>query len=84
MTIEQTVEIPANHRLVLEVPPEIPVGKAKAAITLVFETETPQPEEEKDMRKATPHTDWLCGLLSHVGDISLEELREERLSKYLK
>jgi hypothetical protein len=31
MTIEQTVEIPANHRLTIEVPPEIPAGRAKAA-----------------------------------------------------
>jgi hypothetical protein len=43
MTIEQIVEIPANHRLTIEVPPEIPVGRAKAAITLIFETETPEP-----------------------------------------
>jgi hypothetical protein len=27
MTIEQTVEIPADHRPVIEVPPEIPVCK---------------------------------------------------------
>jgi hypothetical protein len=38
MTIEQTVEIPADHRLVLDLPPEIPAGKAKAALTLTFET----------------------------------------------
>jgi hypothetical protein len=29
MTIEQTVEVPANHRLTLEVPPEIPAGKVQ-------------------------------------------------------
>ena len=28
MTIEQTVEIPANHRLVIDVPREVPAGKA--------------------------------------------------------
>ncbi|MDR3147280.1 MAG: hypothetical protein LBU00_02750 [Treponema sp.] len=38
MTIEQTVEIPASRRLVLDLPPEIPVGRAKAALTLTFET----------------------------------------------
>jgi hypothetical protein len=37
MTIEQTVEIPADHRLTIEVPPEIPAGRAKAALTLTFE-----------------------------------------------
>jgi hypothetical protein len=28
MTIQQTVEIPANHRLTIEVPQEVPAGKA--------------------------------------------------------
>lgn len=32
MTIEQTVEIPANHRLTIEVPPEIPEGKTRVII----------------------------------------------------
>jgi hypothetical protein len=27
MTIEQTVEIPADHRLIFEIPPNIPEGK---------------------------------------------------------
>jgi hypothetical protein len=40
--------------------------------------------EKKDTKQPTPLTDSLCGLLSHVGDISPEEIREERLSKYLK
>jgi hypothetical protein len=31
MTIEQTVEIPGGHRLVIEVPPEIPAGMAGPA-----------------------------------------------------
>jgi len=38
MTIEQTVEIPANYRIFLNLPPELPVGKAKITIT-------PQPEK---------------------------------------
>jgi hypothetical protein len=33
MTIEQTVEIPADHRLTLEVPREIPEGRAVIAFT---------------------------------------------------
>ncbi|MDR0669976.1 MAG: hypothetical protein LBF95_07825 [Treponema sp.] len=35
MTIEQTVEIPANHRLTLDVPREIPTGRAILAFTPV-------------------------------------------------
>jgi hypothetical protein len=33
MTIEQTVEIPADHRLTIEVPREIPAGRAIIAFT---------------------------------------------------
>ncbi|MDR1174158.1 MAG: hypothetical protein LBK83_01640 [Treponema sp.] len=33
MIIEQIVEIPADHRLTIEVPPEIPVGRAILAFT---------------------------------------------------
>ena len=41
MTIEQTVEIPANHRLTLDVPREIPAGRAVLAFT-------PAPAERTD------------------------------------
>jgi hypothetical protein len=34
MTIEQTVEIPVDHRLVLELPHDIPLGRARVAITI--------------------------------------------------
>jgi len=33
MTIEQTVTIPADHRISLDLPPELPVGKARITIT---------------------------------------------------
>ena len=33
MTIEQTVEIPASHRLTIDVPREIPAGRAILAFT---------------------------------------------------
>jgi hypothetical protein len=39
MTIEQTVEIPANHRLYLDIPGDVPIGKAK--ITIVPFAEPP-------------------------------------------
>jgi hypothetical protein len=35
MTIEQTIDIPASRRLTLDVPPEIPVGKAILTFTPV-------------------------------------------------
>jgi hypothetical protein len=36
MTIEQTVEIPADHRLIIDVPREIPAGKAILSFTPVI------------------------------------------------
>jgi hypothetical protein len=39
MTIEQTVEIPASRRIFLDLPFELPVGKAK--ITITSPTEKP-------------------------------------------
>jgi hypothetical protein len=38
MIIEQIVEVPANHRLVLDLPPEIPEGRVKATLTLETES----------------------------------------------
>jgi len=33
MTITQTVEVPANHRLIVDVPPEIPAGRVILTFT---------------------------------------------------
>ena len=35
MSLEQTVEIPPSHRLFVDVPPEVPVGKAILTFTPV-------------------------------------------------
>jgi hypothetical protein len=35
MTIEQTVTIPVDHRLIIEVPSEVPAGKAILTFTSV-------------------------------------------------
>jgi hypothetical protein len=45
MTIEQMVTIPADHLLHLdfEVPPQIPAGRARAALTLIYEEEQNRP-----------------------------------------
>jgi hypothetical protein len=47
MTITQTVRIPANRKLIIDVPPEIPVGVA----TLTF---APADAEEVDTEPPTP------------------------------
>ena len=89
MTITQTVEIPANRRLNIKVPKEIPPGPVVLAFTPV--AKAPQIEAEKKIRLTKELIDeilsdetvcFLSGLL-HT-DMSLEEIREERLAKYLK
>jgi hypothetical protein len=44
MTIEQTVEIPANHRLYIDVPREVPVGKTILTFTPVSLAGLTQPQ----------------------------------------
>ncbi|GHV75202.1 hypothetical protein AGMMS49942_00230 [Spirochaetia bacterium] len=80
MIIEQTVEIPANRRVTFDLPYTFPIGKAKVAL-VVYPEENRAPAE---ISEATPLTDRLSGILSHADDISPDELRAERLSKYLK
>ncbi|GHU37247.1 hypothetical protein AGMMS50256_34940 [Betaproteobacteria bacterium] len=38
MTIEQTVEVPASHRLIIDVPREVPTGRVILAFTPVTES----------------------------------------------
>jgi hypothetical protein len=71
MTIEQTVEIPADHRLVFEIPPNIPAGRVKAALTLTFETAEPQPEKGASWRS-------LFGLCRDSGDTLAAYLERRR------
>ena len=37
MIIEQTIEVPANHMVTFEVPPEIPTGKARISVISLAE-----------------------------------------------
>jgi len=38
MTIEQTIEIPADRRITLDLPPELPTGRAKVELIVTPET----------------------------------------------
>jgi hypothetical protein len=40
MTIEQTVDIPADHYVRLALPLELPVGRARVKLTVISESET--------------------------------------------
>ena len=41
MTIEQTIEIPPNRRLVLDLPLELPVGRARVELIVTPEKKAP-------------------------------------------
>jgi hypothetical protein len=41
MTIQQTIEIPSDHRLVLELPYELPIGRARVELTVTPEKRKP-------------------------------------------
>jgi len=38
MTITQTIEVPADRRVFLDLPPELPIGKAKIEFTITPES----------------------------------------------
>jgi len=87
MTIEQTVTIPADHRIFFEflAPKEIPVGPARVELKVTPVTEKQgKTAAKKENTSSTPRADRLLGIAAHLGDISLEEVRAERLAKYLK
>ena len=94
MTITQTVDIPENRRLTIEVPSEVPTGRAQVELKVIpFDRKKGSPKKlrltkqqlDEMLRNAeTPHTDALLGLLSHMGNITLEEIRDERLARHQK
>ena len=97
MTIEQTVEIPASHRLVIDVPREVPEGPVVLTFTPAAarrsepalsadEGASPHPNSDalkRILSQPTPRADALLGVAANLGDITLEQIREERLAKYL-
>jgi hypothetical protein len=70
MTLTQTVEIPANRRITLDVPPQIPTG-ATAQLELIW---FPQKKKPYDFKAS------LQKIRELIKDdpISTETLREER------
>jgi hypothetical protein len=95
MTITQTVEIPANRQLHLDlnIPNEVPIGKTNVVIQVpVRDTSAPKEKLFKSKKELdeflknakTPISDSLTGILAHLGDITIDQIREERLAKHLK
>ena len=86
MTITQTIDIPADRRITLEVPQQIPSGKARVELNII-------PFAKKDDKSdpplkalagiSTPIADSLLGVAANLGNITLDKIREEKLAKYL-
>ena len=99
MTITQTVEIPADRRVFFEflAPLDIPEGKAQVEVKVIpfvkkedksdNKGKFPMSKNELDallQNAKTPISDSLTGILAGLGDITAEQIREERLTKYMK
>jgi hypothetical protein len=95
MTITQTVDIPADHRVFFEflAPREIPAGKTRVEVKLtpVVEKQTDQRSAKPDLSAdegASPHpnSDALFALFAPIrGTVDVDEIRTERiLAKHLK
>jgi len=50
MTITQTVEIPANHKLTIDVPPEVPAGRAEIRFFPASACKEPVTEQKKQRK----------------------------------
>ena len=86
MTITQTVDIPADRRLVIDVPSEVPVGRAVLAFTPAPVKKAADQGYDTADEGAKSHVDALLGILSQIGgNIDIDELRTERImAKHLK
>jgi hypothetical protein len=104
MTIEQTIKVPNDHRLAIELPRELPAGstarvevkiypfvkdeekptEAKAQTNKLPKLRLTKKELDEMLANAqTPISDSLTGVLAYLGPITAEQIREERLAKYL-
>jgi hypothetical protein len=64
MTIEQTIEVPADHRLTIDVPREVPAGST----ILTFR---PAKAEKTDKAKQRPITGRLADSLTGIDEVRL-------------
>ena len=91
MTITQTVEIPASRLLTIEIPSEIPEGKARLEMKVIpfaKEKEKPEPPLKCLIGIDTSLVDSLVGIISNQENKTYDELRVDALmgkyEEYLK
>ena len=87
MTITQTIEVPADRRILLDLPKELPTGKARFTLTTLSVSEPVKVNEKIRLTKSMIDEIMqdetvlaLTGIL-HT-EMSHKEIREERLAKY--
>jgi len=86
MIITQTMDIPIDHRLIINVPREVPAGRAQVEVKVIpFVKKDEEPETPLKTLKgtATPLADSLLGVVADLGSITLDEIKEEKLAKHL-
>jgi len=89
MTYTQTIEIPADRRITLEVPREVPSGRANVEYKIIpFVLKKTKDEKIRLTKSMIDEMLQDETVLSLTGilhtDMSLDEIREERLAKHLK
>jgi hypothetical protein len=96
MTITQTIEIPADHRLTIDLPRDLPSGTtAQVEVKVIpFFKKNEKPEQTKlkitrknldEMVKNSKVLNELTGILSELRDVDLDEIRYNALAeKHLK
>ena len=82
MTITQTIDVPADRRVFFVFPHEIPTGKAQVELKVIPFVKKDE-SAKKTGERSTPHTDALLNIFSKIGNISLDEIRDERLARHL-
>ena len=82
MVITQTVDIPVDRRLTIEVPREIPFGKVKIVIQFPAD-ENAATTALTAKNKPTPISDSLVGILPDAKNADIDQVRRERCAKHL-
>ena len=91
MTLTQTVKIPASRRVFFDLPYDLPIGNAKVELKVIpFVNKQENPTNNGKIRLTKQLIEEIMqdeDLLSISGilktDMTLDEIREERLAKYL-
>jgi hypothetical protein len=89
MTVTQTVDIPADHRVFFEflAPREIPAGKARVEVKVIpFVEKQDKPVPKSADEEETSPVDALFALFAPIrGTVDIDEIRTERiLAKHFK